>query len=67
MTVSLNTIAAENIGQFCKFIGEKGLNFSKKMTKSVCKNPEKLWKMVKTLVALLLSRTLKQFYQPNQK
>ena len=39
MTVSDNTIKAEGLGDFCKNLGKKGLNVSKKMAKNVLGNP----------------------------
>ena len=39
MTVSDNTIKAENLGDFFKNLGRKGLNVSKKMAKNVISNP----------------------------
>ena len=39
MIVSDNVIQAEGLGDFCKNLGKKGLNVSKKMAKNVSKNP----------------------------
>ena len=39
MTVSDNTIKAEGLGDFCKNLGKKGLNVSKKMAENVLSNP----------------------------
>ena len=39
MTISDNTIAAENLGDFFKSLGEKGFIASKKMAKNVLKHP----------------------------
>ena len=41
MTVSDNTIKAENFGDFFKISGKKGHNVSKKMAKNVIKNPRR--------------------------
>ena len=38
MNVSDNTIQAENLGDFSKTLGKKGLNVSKKMAKNVLSN-----------------------------
>ena len=40
MIVSDNTIKAENLGDFFKNLGEKGLNVSKKMAKNVITQDE---------------------------
>ena len=39
MIVSDNVIQAEGLGDFCKNLGKKGLNVSKKMPKNVLSNP----------------------------
>ena len=39
MIVSDNVIQAEDLGDFFKNLGKKGLNVSKKMAKNVIKNP----------------------------
>ena len=39
MVVSDNVIQAENLGEFSKNLGKKGLNVSKKMAENVLSNP----------------------------
>ena len=39
MTISDNTILAENLGDLFRSLGKKGYNASKKLAKNVSKNP----------------------------
>ena len=41
MIVSNNMIEAEGLSDFCKNLGKKGLNISRKMAKNALKNPSR--------------------------
>ena len=59
MTVSDNTIKAEGFGDFFKNLGKKGLNVSKKMAKSVLKNPSRALDITANIATAAASRNPK--------
>ena len=62
ITVGDNTIVAENLGDFFKNLGKKGLNATKEMAKKRNKIHEKLLKLERTLGLPLHIEAIKQLY-----
>ena len=63
MSVSDNTIQAEDLGEFSKKLGKKGLSISKKMAKKVLKTLHDPWILQQTLVQQQLLEILKMSCQ----
>ena len=62
MTVSDNTIVAENLGDFLKNLGKKGPNATKEMAKKRNKNHEELLELERTLGLPLHIEAIKQVF-----
>ena len=62
MVFSENTVLVDNLGDFVKSLGEKGLKVSKRMAKTVLKTQDEPWILQQTLLAQLLLDTLKRLY-----
>ena len=60
MTVSGKTIKAENLSDFFKNLGKKGLNVSKKMAKNVLSNPGRALDITAIIATAAASRNCKQ-------
>ena len=67
MVVSDNTIEAENLGDFFKNLGKKGLIVSKKLAKNVLSNPTRALDNTANIVLLVASKSLQKYYQHCQK
>ena len=67
MVVSDNTIEAENLGDFFKNLGKKGLIVSKKLAKNVLSNPTRALDNTANIVTLVASKSLQKYYQHCQK
>ena len=60
MIVSDNVIQAEELGDFFKNLGKKGLNASKKMAKNVLSNPGRALDLTTKIATAAASRNSKQ-------
>ena len=60
MIVSDNVIQAGGLGDFCKNLGKKGLNVSKKMAKNVLSNPGRALDLTAKTATAAASRNSKQ-------
>ena len=60
MTVSVNIIKAEGLGDFFKNLGKKRLNISKKMAKNVLSNPRPALDLTAKIATAAPSRNSKQ-------
>ena len=60
LIVSDNVIQAEELGDFCKNLGKKGLNVSKKMAKNVLSNPGRALDLTAKIATAAASRNSKQ-------
>ena len=60
MTFSDNTIKAEDLGDFFKNLGKKGLKVSKKMAKNVLSNPSRALDLTGKIATAAASRIPKQ-------
>ena len=60
MTVSDDTIKAEDLGDFFKNLGKKGPNVSKKMAKNVLSNPGRALDLTAKIAKAAASRNSKQ-------
>ena len=60
MIVSDNVIQAEDLGDFFKNLGKKGLNVSKKMANNVLSNPGRALDITAKLATAAASRNSKQ-------
>ena len=60
MTVSDNTIHAENLADLCKSLGKEGLDVSKKMAKNVLSNPGRALDSTAKLATAAVSKNSKQ-------
>ena len=55
-----STIQAEGLGGFCKILGKKGLNVSKKMPKNVLSNPGRALHLTAKIATAAASKNSKQ-------
>ena len=62
MTVSDNTIQAEQLGSFFKNMGRISAKAGKKLATNVLKKQAELWKLLQTFLPQLQLETLKQHY-----
>ena len=60
MTVSVNTIHAEGLGDFFKNLGKKGLNVSKKMSENVLSNRGRALDLTVKIATAAASKNSKQ-------
>ena len=60
MIVSDNVIQAKGLGDFCKNLGKKGINASKKMAKNVLSNPGRGLDLTAKIATAAASRNSKQ-------
>ena len=60
MAVSDSTIKAQGLGDFCKNLGKKGLNVSKKMARNVLSNPGRALNLTAKIATAAASRNSKQ-------
>ena len=63
MVVSDNVIQAENLGDFFKNLGKKGLNVSKKMAENVLSNPGRALDLSAKIAQQVFLKFLKRLYQ----
>ena len=59
MTVSDNTIEAENLGDFCRIVGKKGPNVSKRMAKNYLRKPRRALDYTANFATAAASKNLK--------